>query len=189
MTTQVPAAMLGADVPTAAQVTAAQNAANTALANAALKLSGDVVQVAVAETGAVATGTTVTPLDDTIPQITEGTEFMTLAITPTNAANSLIIEVILQVSHSAAAGYLIAALHQDAAANALAVMSGVFNGAGQTVNLKFTHKMAAGTTSATTFRVRVGCNNAGTVTFNGQTGARLFGGVLASAITITEIKA
>ena len=47
-----------------------------------------------AETGAVATGTTIIPYDDTIPQITEGTEFMTLAITPISATSKLIIEVV-----------------------------------------------------------------------------------------------
>ena len=39
------------------------------------------------QTGAVATGTTIIPFDDTIPQITEGNEFMTLAITPRSATS------------------------------------------------------------------------------------------------------
>jgi hypothetical protein len=51
-----------------------------------------------------------------------------------------------------------------------------------------THYMTAGTTSATTFKVRGGVN-AGTLTFNGEVGARLFGGVCASSITVTEIAA
>jgi hypothetical protein len=49
--------------------------------------------------------------------------------------------------------------------------------------------MAAGTTSATTFRVRAGMGGAGTLTVNGQGGVRRFGGVAASSITIREIKA
>lgn len=40
-------------------------------------------------TAAVATGTTQTPVDDTIPQVTEGTEFMSSAFTPLSASSSL----------------------------------------------------------------------------------------------------
>jgi hypothetical protein len=47
--------------------------------------------------------------------------------------------------------------------------------------------MDAGTTSETTFKVRAGGEEAGTTTFNGVGGARKYGGVLASSITITEI--
>lgn len=45
---------------------------------------GEVVQVVNTQTGAYALCTTVIPCDDTIPQITEGVEVMTLAITPPN---------------------------------------------------------------------------------------------------------
>ena len=49
--------------------------------------------------------------------------------------------------------------------------------------------MTAGTTSATTFRVRAGLNSAGTTTFNGASSARYYGGTLASSITIKEYTA
>ena len=48
--------------------------------------------------------------------------------------------------------------------------------------------MTAGTTNQLTFRVRVGCNQSGTVTFNGREGARKYGSRLASSITIFEIQ-
>jgi hypothetical protein len=47
--------------------------------------------------------------------------------------------------------------------------------------------MTSGTTSATTFKVRAGANAAGTTTFNGTAGARLFGGVMASSMVIREV--
>ena len=50
------------------------------------------VQVVNTETGAVATGTTNAVADNTIPQNTEGDEYMTLAITPTNTNNKLLIQ-------------------------------------------------------------------------------------------------
>ena len=149
---------------------------------------GKVLQVVNFQTGAVATGTTILPDDDTIPQITEGTEFMTLAITPTNVSNTLIIEVVT-LSTTSIGAWLAAALFQDTAANALAASFGYTPTSTGDVNHTFTHKMTAGTTSATTFRVRVGNDRAGTVTFNGLGGLRKYGGTLASSITITEIKA
>lgn len=138
--------------------------------------------------GAVATGTTVIPADDTIPQNTEGDEYYTLAITPTSATNKLVIEVSIQLA-SSSGGVGCAALFQDSTASAIACGSDYFSSTGRIQQIVFRHIMTAGTTSATTFKVRAGASNAGTTTINGAGGSRLFGGVLRSGITITEIKA
>lgn len=138
-------------------------------------------------TGAVATGTTVTPFDDTIPQITEGTEFMTLAITPKSSTSKLIIQVIANASHSVGSVGLTVQLHQDATANALAVTLTVAPAATVPVVIPLNYTMTSGTTSATTFRVRIGSPTAGTVTFNGQSGSRIYGGAYASSIVIQEM--
>ena len=143
------------------------------------------IQEVSTQTGAVATGTTTIPIDDTIPQNTEGNEYMTLAITPTSATNKLRIDV-TAIFSSTAATQVVTALFQDSTANAIA--SSVFynsvNGASMTVT--FSHVMDAGTTSATTFKVRAGGGATNTLTFNGLGGARYFGGTLASSIRITE---
>jgi hypothetical protein len=140
---------------------------------------------------AVATGTTTIPQDDTIPQITEGTEFMTQAITPKSTTNILIIEATMLISTSASGVNMIAALFQDSTSNALyATPEFADDGATfipRTMSLRYA--MVAGTTSSTTFRVRAGTNSASTVTFNGVNSARLFGAITKSAITITEYKA
>lgn len=150
---------------------------------------GRAVQTVNSQTGAVATGTTLIPYDDTIPQNTEGDQYLSLAITPTNAASKLKIDVVLSVSTSAAARNIIAALFQDTTANALAAMTWTEASATFQHLIAFTHYMTAGTTSATTFKVRAGLDNAGTLTVNGSNSARKLGGVLASSITITEIAA
>lgn len=151
--------------------------------------TGSVVQVVNTQTGAVATGTTTMPSDDTIPQNTEGDEYMTLAITPKNAANTLMIQVVCMVSPSAAGAHVMqAALFQDTTANALASITERSSQSENTI-LTFTHKMTAGTVSETTFKVRAASNAAGTTTFNGSTSARIHGGVIASSITIMEIAA
>lgn len=135
-----------------------------------------------------ATGTTTIPNDDTIPQITEGTEFMTLSVTPKSATNILVIEVNTLLSHSAAVG-VIGAIYQDATANALAADSVRNTAAGELNTLNVKHIMVAGTTSSTTFRFRAGGDGAGTLTFNGDSGGRKLGATVKSSIVITEYKA
>lgn len=138
--------------------------------------------------GAMATGTTLITYDDSIPQITEGTEFMTQAITPKATTSILVIEVIAHVSNTIG-NFNTVALFQDATANALAATTEYDNTSNQVVTIPLRHRMVAGTTSPTTFRVRIGGSIASTVTFNGTGGARRLGGVSASSIMITEYRA
>lgn len=149
--------------------------------------NGDILQVVNTQTGAVATGTTVMPHDDTIPQSSEGDEYMTLAITPGATTNNLKIDVVFHGAISIN-GHLSVGLFQDSTAGALAAFSHGDTVAGTVRPIVFTHWMNAGTTSATTFKVRAGPDSAGTTTFNGTAGGRIFGGVAASSITITEIR-
>ena len=152
-----------------------------------LTTQGQVLQVVRYQTGAVATGTTIIPFDNSIPQNTEGTEFMTLAITPKSATSTLLVEVVCMVAHSYA-GFmkLTAALFIDSTASSVA--TGIMTcGEQWTMFLPFSHSQTSGSTSSMTFKVRAGSNQAGTMTFNGNYSARLFGGVAASSITITEV--
>jgi hypothetical protein len=148
---------------------------------------GRMVQVVNTQSGALVTGNTILPYDDTIPQKTEGVELMTCAITPTSATNKLKIQVCVQLAHSDS-GTLVAALFQDAAADALAA-SVVHQETDEREGIiSFDYYMTAGTVIETTFKVRGGSSSAGTITLNGVSGARKLGGVMASSITITEIK-
>jgi hypothetical protein len=145
-----------------------------------------VVQAKHYQMGAVATTTTLIPADDTIPQNTEGSEFLSLAITPTSATNKLLIEATLNVANSAA-GFLSGALFQDSTVSALAAGLS-FQPVNEMRQIAIRHEMVAGTTSATTFKVRGGGSAAGTTTLNGLAGGRIFGGVCISSLRITEIK-
>lgn len=149
--------------------------------------SGRIVQIVNAQTSAQATGSTLIPFDDTIPQNTEGTEFMSLAITPKSTKNKLLIEVTFFASASNASQKWAVALFQDAVANALAAVASSATSAAdyyQTTPLTFI--MDAGTVAATTFKVRAGCFSAGSVQFNGQASGRLFGAITKSMMKITE---
>lgn len=129
--------------------------------------------------------TTRIPSDDTIPQNTEGTEYITVSITPTNASNRLRIEFDCPVCYINAADYAVAALFQDSTAGALA--ASIQYTATAVVQMRLVHEMAAGTTSATTFKIRMGPAGANTLYVNGTT-ARYFGGVSALRLRVTEIK-
>lgn len=146
------------------------------------------IQTVSSLSGAVATGSTVIPDDDTIPQNTEGDEYFTVTITPTNSSNKLVIDATVNIA-STVGNQLIIALFQDSTANALAVGVNRWQTTGklQQVSLKYT--MTAGTTSATTFKIRAGASAAGTTTINGEGGSRKFGGALVSGIIISEVTA
>lgn len=151
--------------------------------------AGAILQVVNTAASAYNSGTTLIPQDDTIPQNTEGTEFMTLAITPTSASSKLLIEVNAFVSANTALRWVIGALFQDSTADALTASSVWIDTANAADILSFTHYMTAGTTSSTTFKFRAGPHAAATAGFNGTSGARLFGAIPKSSITIWEISA
>jgi hypothetical protein len=169
----------------------AQTLTNKVQITATTPKTGTVLQVAYNADGAVATGTTTVPIDDTVHQNSEGDQFMSQAITPQAAAN------LLHVTHqgnyassNATASAFIVSLFQDSVAGALAT---TYNArvatAGALCNALLSHFMVAGTVSATTMKIRGGLSAAGTTTFNGQSSARLFGGVMASFLRIQEVMA
>ena len=151
--------------------------------------AGQIIQVVNFQTGEYNSGTTAMPIDDTIPQNTEGDEYMTLTITPTSATSKLLIEIsaLLGSVGSGGAQWVVGAIFQDTTADALA--AGYYyettGGAGKELTIR--HYMTAGTTSATTFKFRAGGHAPGAVYFNGVAAGRYLGGVAASSITITEI--
>ncbi|MDB6036023.1 MAG: hypothetical protein JWM16_6361 [Verrucomicrobiales bacterium] len=152
-------------------------------------LPGRVVQAPGNVTGAVATGTTLVPEDDTIPQNTEGDQYMSQAITPSSAANLLRTEAQANLANSVNGYYMAAALFQDSTASALSVVKGFVASTAGPVKYVLDHTIIAGTTSATTMKLRAGGRDAGTTTFNGLTGTRQYGGVFNSFMRVSEIAA
>lgn len=171
---------------TALNVTTAKIAANAV--DYTKVAAGFLVQVVSTQTSAMTTGATLIPSDDTIPQNTEGDQYMSLSVTPKATTNNLVIQTVWFGSHSVIGDEAIA-LFQDTTANALAVTKHRIYANTGALTLYLTHTMAAGTTSATTFKIRAGNNTAGTTTFNGVAGGRLYGGTAASSIVIWEYTA
>jgi hypothetical protein len=152
-------------------------------------LSGSVIQTVNTNVVTSTSGTTQTPLDDTVPTISEGDQYLTRAITPNNSSNLLEILAIINGSSSDNASTLTMALHQDGGAAIAAITFAAAAGSNGMCQGVLRWYMTAGTTSSTTFTVRVGGDRAQTFTFNGFSGARKLGGVCVSSITIREIKA
>jgi len=153
-----------------------------------VSLPGELVQSALATLGTVATGTTTVPVDNTIPQNTEGDQYLSQAITPTSAANILDVDAQLFATNAAGlGGVMIASLYQDTTANAFATswMNIASNGGAFYNHLET--RLLAGTTSSTTIKLRCGCSASGTTTVNGTGGGQMFGGALNSYLGVREI--
>jgi len=142
-------------------------------------------QIARFQTGIYASGTGLIPEDNTIPQNTEGDEYMALQITPLNAQSKLEINVLAFISNSIS-NPRIGALFQDSTTNALGSASHFDSIPSAMTPLNINHLMTSGTTNATTFKFRAGGSVAGTTYFNGLSGGQLFGGTMSSSITIKE---
>lgn len=149
-----------------------------------------VVNRSYAETATYSSTTSAIPYDDTIPQNTEGTELLTVSHTPLDADNKLIIKAQIQLFPTSAKAAA-AALFKDSDASAIAAASMMLyqNPDYLNVPLVFQHTRTAGTTSAVTFKVRVGTLLGGTVYINGTDTGRKFGGVITSFIEVLEYKA
>ncbi len=154
---------------------------------------GNLVQMVQANSAAYISTSSVIPFDNTIPQITEGAQLITLAITPQNAANTLYINAHMSgaVNETIAVGQGASlALFQDATANALATATAEDDeggGGANFINTELYYAMVAGTVSSTTFQIRIGVSNlANTVYINGGS-IPLYGGTVKLNLKIMEV--
>lgn len=138
------------------------------------------------DVAAMSTGTTLIPLDNTIPQNTEGDQYLSKAITPTSAAHLLVVRAQVFAAQTIIST-IVAALFRDTTANALvtsALSAAIANGVNM---LDINTKQLAAATTSTTFKVRIGSVAAATLTFNGSNGAALFNGTFNSFLEIDEL--
>lgn len=153
------------------------------------KMPGTPVQTQSSVSSAVATGNSIIPVDDTIPQSTEGTQFFSVSLTPTSSCNRLNINFLGYFAlDTAMMGTL--SLFQDSATDAIAASINMYAVANNTVNHALNHVMRSGTTSATALKIRGGHQTGSVVmTLNGFSAARKMGGVMFSRLDVTEIMA
>lgn len=159
-----------------------------------LSLSGGTLACTVTQTvakiGHVSTSTPTSgpgtiPFDSTAPTNTEGTQFMSLAYTPTSSTNLLKIDVVF---HGACDGDypLMVALFRSGQSTAISTaMVDTYDVEDGAYAIPLTHLMTAGTTSTITFTVRAGTVS-GTTYFNQARGGQTLGSTLLSSIFVTE---
>lgn len=129
---------------------------------------------------------TAIPLDDTIPQVGEGTQILSVAITPVSNTSRLRIRFNGFGSVSALNDVMVAAIFVNGAANAVAAGFGSnAPAAGTTVNTTLEYEYVPGSTAAQTITVRVGPTT-GTLRLNGTTAARRLGGAARSTVVVEE---
>ncbi len=132
--------------------------------------------------------TTVLPKDNTVPQNTEGKQYITLSVTPTSATSYLRITVQVPFAAHSGTNNWVGALFQDSTAGALATANVYHATADALFNFRLEHVMVAGTTSATTFKFRYGPGAAGTAyILSSSAGAFFSTGTGAVTMTIEEI--
>jgi hypothetical protein len=146
---------------------------------------GKLVQSVATTLATMSTNTSTIPFDDTIPQSGEGTEIMTRSITPTSTSNKLRICAMVHLSTASTAQNTVA-LFRDSGANALAV-SCFTAVSGYMLSIPLIFEETAPSTSSITYKIQVGNTFGGTMTINGRSGARTFGGAMISYLTVEEI--
>lgn len=149
---------------------------------------GDVVQeLSTPNAGAGLGGTTTVPLDNTIPQSTEGngTQFG-VQITPVSAINIIEFDVVFNLTYSVASP-IIGAMFRDSQASAFAACWCYVGAADETQQLVFRHRVAAGDAAQRTYNYRVGGSNAGTLRIGGTSGGAQLGGVLLNHHGLKEL--
>lgn len=134
--------------------------------------------------------TTLIPYDDTIPQVTEGTQILSATITPRTTTNRVRARVVIAGAQSGTGNvYMGVALFRNGAADAIAAKAthlvNNLQGSHEAV-LEFEHVPAS--TSLQTYTVRVGLNS-GTLRLNGTSTGRIYGGVQICTLILEEITA
>lgn len=152
--------------------------------------SGAILQTATASIATWGSTTSVIPFDNTVPQNTEGTQFLTVSITPKSASSTLRLRASGMVASSGSSLAVAVAAFRDSTASAIAASAVNTSATAGTSHLvTLTASVSASSTSSTTFALRYGLNSAGTAYINGGTSANYFGGVESWRIVVEEIKA
>lgn len=148
--------------------------------------AGAVIGHASAEYATYASCATLFPQDDSKPQITEGTQILSITYQPKLATSKLLLSYGGMWANSGTSK--VAALFRDAGPDALDVVQQYGPGDNFPCSMWGEKVVDAGSTASTTFTVRVGGGGAA-VKVNGDTGARWYGGSLSWKLILREIKA
>lgn len=157
--------------------------------SASADVTGIIVGSAFSSISTVISCTTRVFFDNTIPQITEGNEVLTLAYTPKFADSKLQITAVLEGSmKNTAADQALMALFKDTTADAIKAQTWYTGAISSHISGCIIHEENANDTSSRTYKLR-----AGGVTYdfyvNGNAaGVQLLGGTASTCLKIIEIR-
>lgn len=158
--------------------------ANFKLLNPSQAQTPAILQTQTATNSGFALLSTVLPMDDSVPTHTEGTEVMSVSITPTTSSSRMVIRVTGFYSSGVATGLNGALIvHGDSSAFAASTSYG------DTINVPRNFSMMAdhvpGSMAPLTYKLRLGPAS-GTARPNGTGSGRLFGGSARWMMTVEE---
>jgi len=148
--------------------------------------TGDVIFSKRVIEATAATGTTQTIRDNTIPQNTEGDQYLSTAFTMSSVCNIRRVTSMITLSTTSGSVNPVVALFEDAVANAIRAAHWCFDATcvGQ-IMLRDVRVPAS--VSSITLKIRAGFTAAGTTTLNGYGGATYYGGTLESYLEVEEV--
>ena len=150
---------------------------------------GSILQVVQDVKSAFFSTVTTIPLDDTIPQITEGAEFLSASITPNATSSKILVRVVANVANSSISFINFIALFRGTGASAIATSwSRTVVGNNPTSPMVIEFLDSPSTASSVTYTVR-GAGAGGTFQVNGASAARYAGGSLNTTLTLIEVAA
>jgi hypothetical protein len=147
--------------------------------------SGDIVQYTRTSDGAVSSTAATTSYNDTIPQITAGSQILSLSHVPRSACNLLKIDV--QACWDTASSDDVTLHLHNGGANALVAASTSSNAASSGRTLELNYAYVANTASSISFTARIGSNAASGLTINGRATLRKLGGVSNTYMDVHEV--
>ena len=137
---------------------------------------------AYAETTTKTSTASLIPPDNTIPQITEGAQMLSVTYTPKLSTSFLFVTVSACVNNAGNVPITVA-VFRDSTANAVASQTSTSYGRGGTIT--FTFRISASSTASTTLTVRYG-SSTGTSYLN-QTDTSTYAAGVVSTILIQEV--
>lgn len=151
--------------------------------------AADLMYEAYAENSSVAEITTAIPLDDTRPQITEGTQIITVTYTPKVSTNYLIVEFNLlfdtAITYTAIAALFCTSYSATSAVYATAATTN--SGTAPNI-LSGRVRLSAIDTTAKTFTLRIGPADSGIMYVNQvAASSRIFGGYCKTSLSVREV--
>ena len=132
------------------------------------------------------------PADTTKPQKTEGTETATATLTPSNSSNLLRITATTNMQKSADSNQAVMCIFRDSDSDAIASQWFGIDGSATPNAGTIMCQVTAGSTSSTTFKLRIGTATDSYASNQGAAGTAMagvnYGGTLGNSILVEEIK-